>query len=62
MGEFVRQAVRVGGEVGRLAMQLEDEEERGLVLLLKGLHNLLAQVRVAGALSRLVREEEEVEA
>lgn len=32
------------------------------MLLLKGLHNLLVQVRVAGALSRLLREEEEVEA
>ena len=58
MGELGRQALMVAGEVGRLTKQLEEEEERGLVLTLKELHNKLARVEVAGVFSRQVGEEE----
>ena len=57
--EVGRQAVRVAGVPGRVAKELLVQEGRGLVLRFWG---LLKSLDLVGGLSRLVGEEEEVEA
>ena len=52
----------MAGKVGRVTKLLMEEGEGGLVEMLKGLLNWLAQVGVAGGLSRQVGEEEGLQA
>ena len=57
-----RQAVRVAGVQGRVAKELLVKEGEGLMPSFWGLLKSLDLVGMAGGLSRLVGEEEEVEA